>query len=91
MNISSPLDPEEVPTEYWLERMRIHRDRLLAASDWTQTADAPVDKATWAAYRQALRDFPATWQPNEICDFPNPPGFVEPAPVEEAQPSTDAG
>ena len=77
-------------------RMRVHRDRLLAASDWTQTADAPVDKAAWAAYRQALRDFPATWEPSEVCDFPNPPDYVEPvteepAPVEEAQTSDDAG
>lgn len=73
MNLSSPLDPEEVPTEWWLERMRIHRDRLLAASDWTQTADAPVDKAAWAAYRQALRDFPATWTPCDTANFPKEP------------------
>lgn len=53
--------------------MRLHRDRLLAASDWTQTADAPVDKAAWAAYRQALRDFPATWVPSEEANFPDPP------------------
>lgn len=91
MNLASLLDPEEVPSEWWLERMRIHRDRLLAASDWTQTADAPVNKAAWAAYRQALRDFPATWEPGAEADFPNPPGYVEPAPVAEAQPSTDAG
>ena len=96
MNLSSPRDPEEVSAEWWLERMRLQRDRLLAASDWTQTADAPVDKVAWAAYRQALRDFPATWEPSEIADFPNPPDYVElvteaPAPVEEAQTSTDAG
>ena len=28
----------------------------LKETDWTQVADAPVDKALWAAYRQALRD-----------------------------------
>lgn len=38
--------------------MRQRRDRLLAASDWTQVADAPVDAAAWATYRQALRDVP---------------------------------
>jgi len=54
-------------------RMRHQRDRLLAASDWTQTADAPVDKAAWAAYRQALRDFPATWTPSETAEFPEEP------------------
>lgn len=35
---------------------RTERARLLAASDWTQVADAPVDQAAWATYRQALRD-----------------------------------
>ena len=54
-------------------RMRHQRDRLLAASDWTQVADAPVDKAAWAAYRQALRDFPATWEPSETANFPEEP------------------
>lgn len=73
MKLRSPLDPVEVPSEWWVERMRIHRDRLLAASDWAMTADAPTDKAAWAAYRQALRDFPATWVPSEEADFPNPP------------------
>lgn len=73
MKLRSPLDPVEVPSEWWVERMRIHRDRLLAASDWAMTADAPTDKEAWAAYRQALRDFPATWVPSEEADFPNPP------------------
>lgn len=35
---------------------RTQRDAKLAESDWTQVADAPVDKAAWATYRQALRD-----------------------------------
>jgi hypothetical protein len=88
MNLSSPLDPEEVPSEWWLERMRIHRDARLAASDWTQTVDSPVDKAAWAAYRQALRDFPATWEPSETVDFPLAPGEqAAPQPVEEEEPS----
>lgn len=38
--------------------VREQRDALLAESDWTQVADAPVDKSAWAAYRQALRDIP---------------------------------
>ena len=37
---------------------RSRRDNLLGASDWTQVADAPVDAAAWATYRQALRDVP---------------------------------
>ena len=36
--------------------VRADRNKRLADSDWTQVADAPVDKAAWATYRQALRD-----------------------------------
>ena len=39
--------------------MREQRSTKLADSDWTQVADAPVDKAVWATYRQALRDITA--------------------------------
>ena len=53
--------------------MRHHRDRLLAESDWTQVADAPVDREAWAKYRQALRDFPATWTTSLEADFPDTP------------------
>ena len=38
--------------------VRTARDEKLKYSDWTQIADAPVDKAAWATYRQALRDVP---------------------------------
>ena len=40
--------------------VRAERDAKLAASDWTQVADAPVDDLVWAAYRQSLRDLPQT-------------------------------
>ena len=36
--------------------MRKQRDEKLAECDWTQVDDAPVNKAAWATYRQALRD-----------------------------------
>ncbi len=36
--------------------VRTQRGEKLKDSDWTQVADAPVDQAVWAAYRQALRD-----------------------------------
>jgi hypothetical protein len=39
--------------------VREQRSTKLADSDWTQVADAPVDKAVWATYRQALRDITA--------------------------------
>jgi hypothetical protein len=38
--------------------IRAERNYLLAASDWTQVADTPVDQAAWATYRQALREVP---------------------------------
>jgi len=39
--------------------VRQSRSEKLAECDWTQVADAPVDKAVWATYRQALRDVTA--------------------------------
>ena len=41
-----------------LKRIRRWRDAELAASDWTQVADAVCDKPAWAKYRQELRDLP---------------------------------
>ena len=40
--------------------VRSERGEKLKDSDWTQVADAPVDQAAWATYRQALRDLPAS-------------------------------
>jgi hypothetical protein len=51
------VDPP-VDLEALAEEVRAKRDRLLAESDWTQVADAPVDQTAWATYRQALRDIP---------------------------------
>jgi hypothetical protein len=39
--------------------VREQRSTKLKESDWTQVADAPVDKTVWATYRQALRNVPA--------------------------------
>jgi len=44
--------------------VRDDRNKRLTETDWTQVADAPVDKAVWATYRQALRDVPSQ------TDFP---------------------
>jgi hypothetical protein len=73
INLTTPFDGDTIPNEHLLERMRLHRDRLLVESDWTQVADAPVDQQAWATYRQALRDFPATWTPGPEADFPDTP------------------
>ena len=56
------LDPDEFEYEQAEEvnaqahRVRADRNIRLQASDWTQVADAPVDQAAWAVYRQTLRD-----------------------------------
>ena len=71
--LTSPLDNDTIPDEYLMERMRLHRDRLLKESDWTQVADSPVEREAWATYRQALRDFPATWTAGPEADFPDTP------------------
>jgi hypothetical protein len=62
----------------WVEEkswslMRMERDRLLAASDWTQVPDAPVDRAAWATYRQALRDLPSNTTDPRNPAWPTPP------------------
>ena len=74
MNLRSIHDTlETLPDEWLIERMRAQRDRLLVASDWAMATDAPTDKTAWATYRQALRDFPATWEPAETANFPETP------------------
>ena len=49
---------EEERLQGLADAARSERDRLLAACDWTQVNDAPVDASAWATYRQALRDVP---------------------------------
>jgi hypothetical protein len=56
-----------------LHLIRVTRDCLLSKSDWAMMPDAPTDKTAWATYRQALRDFPATWKPAETVNFPEAP------------------
>lgn len=48
-----------IPEEEMAAKVRKQRNAKLAECDWTQLADAPVDKAAWAAYRQSLRDITA--------------------------------
>ena len=55
------------------EAVRNQRDADLKASDWTQVADAPVDKAAWATYRQALRDLPNAAGFPWVHTYPNKP------------------
>jgi nucleoid-associated protein YgaU len=52
---------------------RAQRNTLLQQSDWTQVADAPVDQAAWATYRQALRDITAQAGFPETINWPVAP------------------
>lgn len=55
-----------------VRQLRLERDALLIASDWTQLNDAPLNDAQrklWVEYRQALRDLPQ--HPNPV--WPTPP------------------
>ena len=56
--------------------IRVTRDRLLSESDWAMMPDAPTDKEAWSAYRQALRDFPAS--PDHVETVVDEPVAEEP-------------
>jgi hypothetical protein len=53
--------------------VREQRNQKLKDSDWTQVADAPVDQAAWAAYRQALRDITSQAGFPWTIDWPEQP------------------
>lgn len=69
---SNERDPEEVPTDWHLERFRNWRNVELAQTDWTQLPDAPCDKDAYADYRQLLRDLPSVNNFSN-ADLPNRP------------------
>lgn len=52
------LNAQEIQERYDTNAVQVRQERndRLAASDWTQVADAPVDKTVWTTYRQSLRD-----------------------------------
>lgn len=54
----SPASTQEVAdrTDEQAGNIRNKRNEKLTDCDWTQLPDSPVDKATWAVYRQELRD-----------------------------------
>lgn len=54
--------PKGTPAQK-MTQIRAIRNQLLSMCDWTQLSDGPMsteEKQQWAAYRQALRDFTAT-------------------------------
>jgi hypothetical protein len=68
----NPMFPEATNEQKW-EQIKLWRNAKLAQSDWTQLPDAPVDKAAWATYRQALRDLPAQGGIADAAEFPVAP------------------
>lgn len=69
-----PLTTEEIAQQAAdaTAAVRAQRNALLSRSDFTQLPDAPGDKTTWAAYRQALRDMTTGMDPfNPV--WPTPP------------------
>ena len=80
---NEPLPPEE-PLVTW-ESIRVQRDQLIKDSDWTMIADATVNQAAWAQYRQILRDLPQTYAAGgpESVVWPEPPSTAGPNAVEE--------
>lgn len=67
--------PTPAPTtEEIAAAVRAERDRLLAATDWTQAADVPqATKDLFAPYRQALRVVPQQSGFPENIDWPVKP------------------
>jgi len=59
--IAIDMDAESITAldEQQSTAQRTERNRKLAECDWTQLADATVNKAAWATYRQSLRDVPS--------------------------------
>lgn len=58
--VVTPATAQEVAerTQAQQALVRAERNARLSACDWTQLADAAVNSAAWAVYRQALRDVP---------------------------------
>lgn len=71
--VSNFDNDNEVSDDIFLARLRHWRDKELARTDWTQVEDAPVDKAAWATYRQALRDLPASNANPRLIELPVAP------------------
>lgn len=69
----NPIFPDATDDQKW-EQIKLWRNAELAATDWTQVADAPVDKTAWATYRQALRDLPSQGILADDVELPTKPG-----------------
>jgi hypothetical protein len=53
---------EELRAQEPMKLLRVHRDKLLAETDWMANFDVTMSDA-WKTYRQELRDLPSTATP----------------------------
>lgn len=77
LNPPGAVEPNDMD-EYRLNKLRHKRNQELQACDWTQQPDIPMSdelRASWATYRQALRDLPETvgTPVPETVSFPDSP------------------
>jgi hypothetical protein len=68
-----PTAVEPTPAPLTWDSIRAQRNSLLVSSDWTQLADSPADKPSWATYRQSLRDVTSDFASPEEVVWPTPP------------------
>ena len=61
-NLTFSIDfTEDIKFDFKWAYIRSKRNQIIAASDWTQLVDSPLNseqKQRWRKYRQALRDVP---------------------------------
>ena len=77
LHVPGPVDEASLPLPGAPPWPRGERDARLAASDWTQAADAPLSKgakAGWTQYRAALRALPESRPDPASIEWPVPPG-----------------
>ena len=70
--VFNPRFPDATNEQKW-EQIKLWRNAELAATDWTQVEDAPVNKSAWAEYRQVLRDLPVQCALADDVVFPSRP------------------
>tara|TARA_R100001082_G_scaffold87694_1_gene54141 strand:+ start:241 stop:549 length:309 start_codon:yes stop_codon:yes gene_type:complete len=68
------LDLEETS---WVV-IRKKRNYLLWSTDWAMTPGCSLDQSAWAAYRQALRDIPQSYEDYSKVVWPNQPSTKGP-------------
>lgn len=64
---------DEASDEVVWARLRLHRNTLLSACDYTVLQDAQGDVEAWKAYRQELRDLPDNTTDPRQAVWPTPP------------------